>query len=96
MCDKENAKFDVALSKANSLRKYEKTLFGKEEKKSWQAYFERYLSGTTRSRKDGAIVHFGKVQRFADYSRMYDATPSGMYSDNNNNNNIVATTFTSI
>ena len=90
MCDKENAKFDVALSKANSLRKYEKTLFGKEEKKSWQAYFERYLSG------NGAIVHFGKVQRFADYSRMYDATPSGMYSDNNNNNNIVATTFTSI
>ena len=67
-CSKQHAIVDVALSEMPGR-------FTVNEKESWQHYFETHLAGTTRPRSigDGAVMHFSSIQKYSNYSRVYDA-----------------------
>lgn len=66
-CSKEKAIADVALT--------EHMKWTANEKQAWQDYFETHLKGTARPRKngDGAVMHFGSIEKYSNYSRQYDA-----------------------
>ncbi|KAL7425743.1 hypothetical protein ACHAXM_000150, partial [Skeletonema potamos] len=66
-CSKEDTIADVALTKHHR--------FAKNELEPWQKYFETHLAGTTQPRTngDGAVIHFGSIQNYMNYSHSYDA-----------------------
>jgi len=66
-CSKEDTIADVALAQQHR--------WAKNELEPWQNYFETHLAGTTRPRTngDGAVIHFGSIQNYMNYSRAYDA-----------------------
>jgi len=66
-CSKEDTIADVALTKHHH--------FAKNELELWQKYFETHLAGTTQPRTngDGAVIHFGSIQNYMNYSHSYDA-----------------------
>ena len=67
-CSKQHAIADVALSILPGR-------FSRNERESWQHYFEKHLAGTKRPRTigDGAVMQFGTIQKYSNYSRVYDA-----------------------
>ena len=67
-CSKQHTIVDVALSEIEGR-------FSMNERESWQNYFETHLAGTQRPRTigDGAVMHFGSIQKYSNYSRVYDA-----------------------
>ena len=66
-CSKEVAVFDVALAESH--------VWTKHEKEPWKSYFRNHLAGTVRPRTigDGAVVHFGTIVSYTNYTRTYDA-----------------------
>ena len=66
-CSKEDTIVDVALAETHQ--------WAKNELAPWKQYFEEHLSGTVRPRAngDGAIIHFGSIQKYSNYTRPYDA-----------------------
>ncbi|KAL7463720.1 hypothetical protein ACHAXS_004078 [Conticribra weissflogii] len=66
-CSKHLAIFDVALTQHDG--------WARNELEPWKFYFEKYLSGKTRERTigDGAVVRFGTIQNYQNYSHRYDA-----------------------
>lgn len=66
-CSKMNVIVDVALAEHHS--------WAKHELEPWKNYFNEHLKGTARPRTngDGAIITFGSIQKYSNYSRVYDA-----------------------
>ncbi len=66
-CSKEDTIADVALA--------EHMKWTVNEKETWRDYFETHLKGTARPRTngDGAVMHFGSIQKYTNYSHGYDA-----------------------
>ena len=64
-CSKQHTIVDVALSEIPGR-------FAMNEQESWQNYFETHLAGTQRPRTigDGAVMHFGSIQKYSNYSRV--------------------------
>lgn len=66
-CSKKDTVVDVALAENHQ--------WAKNELEPWRNYFESYLAGTTRphTNGDGAVIHFGNIEKYSNYSREYDA-----------------------
>jgi hypothetical protein len=67
-CSKEDTVADVALAQFHRWST-------KNELELWQNYFETHLAGTARPRTngDGAVINFGSIQNYMNYSHGYDA-----------------------